>query len=288
MIEICGSIECDGEVSNIMSGGGSGGTIMADCDILKMSKNGMISAKGGKTRNMGGDGSDGIIAIQCSQFQIINEQNIDLKSIHSLWIRTHFIQILTQNITFNLENNNQFIIKSKLKWINFMKHKVIVPNKWGQLQIIENENKIEIINKLTLNKGGYPIAIANYKLTKGKWYFEVFIDNIRVARIGWGLHSQSLNAENSDCLGDDQKGWGFYSKSGEIRNNNKWFDYSNVGYKNGDYVGCAIDIDNKTMNFYVNGKDFGVAFKNFDVGNGIAPCFSLRGKGWASEKDNKC
>lgn len=31
---------------------------------------------------------------------------------------------------------------------------------------------------------------------------------------------------------------------------------------NGDILGCALDLENKTLQYWLNGKDWGVAFTN--------------------------
>lgn len=43
----------------------------------------------------------------------------------------------------------------------------------------------------------------------------------------------------------------------------------------GDIIGCAVDLDNKKMNFFRNGSDMGVAYEGFNFGDGLSPAASF-------------
>ena len=45
----------------------------------------------------------------------------------------------------------------------------------------------------------------------------------------------------------------------------------------GDYIGVAIDLDAKKMDFYRNGHNMGTAYDNFSVGDGLYPAVTLSG-----------
>ena len=84
-------------------------------------------------------------------------------------------------------------------------------------------------------------------------------------------------------VGDDSVSWGFDG----IRRN-LWGDNQigqsaedntyGVEWNNGDVLGLAVDIDNKTMSFFVNGVALGVAFSDIALPAGwIAPAISAQG-----------
>ena len=55
----------------------------------------------------------------------------------------------------------------------------------------------------------------------------------------------------------------------------KSMQYGGTTCKENDIIGFCIDIDNKIMNFYLNGNDLGIVFTDFYIGNGITPCLSI-------------
>ena len=46
----------------------------------------------------------------------------------------------------------------------------------------------------------------------------------------------------------------------------------------GDIIGSVLDLEAKTISFYRNGKDMGVAFTNIVIGEGLYPAASLQRK----------
>lgn len=44
----------------------------------------------------------------------------------------------------------------------------------------------------------------------------------------------------------------------------------------GDIIGTILDADAKTISYYRNGKDMGVAFSNVNIGDGLYPAASLQ------------
>lgn len=45
----------------------------------------------------------------------------------------------------------------------------------------------------------------------------------------------------------------------------------------GDFIGVAIDLDAKKMDFYRNGYHMGTAYEGFSVGDGLYPALTLSG-----------
>jgi len=46
-------------------------------------------------------------------------------------------------------------------------------------------------------------------------------------------------------------------------------------WQSGDVIGCAIDLDERSMDFYLNGIHLGRAFSEFDIGEGLSPAASF-------------
>ena len=166
---------------------------------------------------------------------------------------------------------------------------LISPNEWGEMDISYKEKKeeneieirtkeksrFEIKNKKSLSNP-FATTIGNFELTAGKWYYEVIINSPSAfAQIGWGLYSQKNN-DIDHGTGNDENGWSFNGNIAKILWHNKEYEYGKQ-WKEGDIVGCAIDIDNKIIKFYLNGKYLGVAFTKFDIKNGISPSITVKG-----------
>jgi len=81
-------------------------------------------------------------------------------------------------------------------------------------------------------------------------------------------------------VGDDKNSWGV-----DLKKHTKWHlnDDGSVRLpyakdvdadSSSGIIQCFLDLDNRTMSFGFNGKFLGVAFENFDIGNGIYAAIS--------------
>lgn len=89
---------------------------------------------------------------------------------------------------------------------------------------------------------GYSMVRATHGTNRGKFYYEVNIDSMpkdSATRIGWGLCYANLQAP----LGYDHYGYSWRSKFGTKfhQARGKTYDKSG-GYKEGDTIGCMIDL----------------------------------------------
>jgi hypothetical protein len=138
---------------------------------------------------------------------------------------------------------------------------------------------------------------ADVKLSAGKFYYELDIKHIRgVAQFGWateGFNSKCSSSFSSSTVtfpsspwtgspkspgegvGDNAFSWGFDGVGVS-----KWGDDSSsafgVKWREGDVLGLACDLVNKTVSFSVNGSfepPLGVAFDKI-VADFIAPALS--------------
>lgn len=118
---------------------------------------------------------------------------------------------------------------------------------------------------------GIPSALVN----KGKWYYEVTIEETDIIQVGWADTSFFGVLSQGTGVGDDSHSWAY---DGERVC--KWsYVKSNYGskWKNGDIVGCYIDLDKKEIGFSLNGISeypMGIAFKGVLFDNYVYPCVS--------------
>jgi len=111
---------------------------------------------------------------------------------------------------------------------------------------------------------------CTFSVNTGCWYYEVLIITSGVMQIGWATkQSKFLNHEGYG-IGDDE-----YSQAYDGCRQLMWFNASCEcqnelpRWKEGDIVGCFIDIDNQSIVFSLNGaqlKPFNQVFQNTSSG----------------------
>src|SRR5690606_13003916 len=131
------------------------------------------------------------------------------------------------------------------------------------------------------NTGNYFETVrGDVKVRSGKWYYEVKLLTYGKIHIGWctdkcqiqsnsyvGLYSVVFVEESpQNGIGNDTESWAFDGSSqrvwhGSSSSNTRYGEYWN----NGDIIGTILDLDAKTISFYRNGHDMGVAFTNIAV-----------------------
>lgn len=119
-------------------------------------------------------------------------------------------------------------------------------------------------------------ARTNTCVTKGKWFYEVEIVSNGLLQIGWCQLSTPFTSRNG--VGDDSTS---YAVDGwrKVKWHGNYNDYGTL-WDVGDIVGCCIDIDNQTIEYYLNGVKLGQAYDNIPKGKNIAyfPGISLSKK----------
>nr|XP_014340342.1 PREDICTED: ryanodine receptor 2 [Latimeria chalumnae] len=118
-------------------------------------------------------------------------------------------------------------------------------------------------------------AEKTYAVKSGKWYFEFEAVTAGDMRVGWTRPGCRPDQE----LGTDDQAFGFDGfKAQRWHQGNEHFGRS---WQPGDVVGCMVDVNESTMMFTLNGEvlldDSGseLAFKDFEVGDGLIPVCSL-------------
>ena len=96
----------------------------------------------------------------------------------------------------------------------------------------------------------------------------------------WLVRLFSLRFDGStQGVGDCNHSWGVDGLRGKVWNGDHSRKPYGKSWKNGDRIGCALDIDGKTMGFYINNEYQGDAFTNCVFDGGVYPAFTLSGEG---------
>lgn len=147
------------------------------------------------------------------------------------------------------------------------------------VQKMDTKGTIKIKDLECDNVGGkqFETVRADVKVRGGKWYYEVKLLGHGKMHIGWCTDKCNITANSYTGIGHDTESWSYdgnYQAAwhGSSSNQKRYGEYWN----NGDVIGAVLDLDAKTMSFYRNGKDMGVAFSGFSVGDGLYPAASLQ------------
>jgi hypothetical protein len=134
---------------------------------------------------------------------------------------------------------------------------------------------------LSFGKGttsGFPsVGCRGYHVTSGKWYYEVNLTTAGCMQFGWVDLAYEGAADQGQGVGDDVHSWAF-----DGWRKLKWHDLSSSWgskWSPGDVLGIAVDMDNLTMTFSLNGYSeeigMGLAFSDFSYHGGLYPCASF-------------
>jgi hypothetical protein len=149
----------------------------------------------------------------------------------------------------------------------------------GNVVVLEHVASGALYQDYTMLFGNFNTFKADVKLSAGKFYYELHIKHIQgVAQFGWateGFESSPDVHISYEGVGDNAFSWGF-----DGLRVIKWGDGSSsafgVEWREGDVLGLACDMVNKSVSFSVNGSfepPLGVSFQNI-AADSIAPAFS--------------
>mmetsp|Transcript_17632 Transcript_17632/g.24490 ORF Transcript_17632/g.24490 Transcript_17632/m.24490 type:complete len:605 (+) Transcript_17632:224-2038(+) len=122
---------------------------------------------------------------------------------------------------------------------------------------LANKN-LEVTNNST-SSYNVEFAIGNVRINSGKWYYEVRIVTSGQIQIGWSTTKFNNKTNTGDSWTYDG------SRQLKLRNgqgNDRYGEY----WSTGDIIGCAVDVEAKTIQFWRNGKDLGVAYNDVTTG----------------------
>lgn len=125
---------------------------------------------------------------------------------------------------------------------------------------------------------GFPsVGCRGYHVISGKWYYEINLTTAGCMQFGWVDLAYEGSADQGQGVGDDAHSWAY-----DGWRKLKWHDLSTSWgskWSPGDVIGVAVDMDNLTMTFSLNGFTeeigMGLAFSNFSFHGGVYPCASF-------------
>ena len=139
----------------------------------------------------------------------------------------------------------------------------------NNMNIKFNKLKIECIG----NYNNFQSILANNCVIGGKWCYEVTLLTNGLFQIGFCQLTTPFTRHQG--VGDDKSSYAFdgYRKvswNGEKKIYGKFWEC-------GDVIGVAIDMDKRTIEFFLNGESLGIAFNNIAKGENVAyfPALSL-------------
>ena len=125
-----------------------------------------------------------------------------------------------------------------------------------------------VSNIMNIKKRYPPGAIVG-----GCFYYEVILLSDGLMQIGWADALYKGDPERGQGVGDHPHSWaldGYRCKKW----NSSSSDYG-VRWRNGDVVGCLINLDALQMRFTINGKDLGIAYNTIHSVGGLYPAASF-------------
>ena len=98
------------------------------------------------------------------------------------------------------------------------------------------------------------LALEDAWLTQGSYYYEVEITDAGLGQIGWADAAFEVGGvtRTGNGVGDCAHSWG-----ADLCRCQKWHNGSSSfgkAWSDGDTMGCAIDLDAKTVSFSLNGS----------------------------------
>ena len=129
---------------------------------------------------------------------------------------------------------------------------------------------------ITHSAGDWLAVRANKFVSSGKWYYEVKVGNNQYTSFGVGSVDYKINPTANDWC-NVANVYGFYPYNGKVYDAATGRSYATADTSAaGNVYGIAIDMDNRSLRFYENGRDLGVAFDsttstNFVNKESVAP-----------------
>ena len=202
---------------------------------------------------------------------LIQQIKIDLTQMTSL---SHYQSTLHSLISSpQAFQTEQDFLLSATKYSNVpLTQKYVITGKIGSAPTYLDTNSQSQSGPITFNntradsKEGFLSIRTNNCVIKGKYFYECELLSNGLLQIGWCQLTTPFTAQNG--VGDDESsyaydGWRNVLFHGPDKPYGKIWD-------KGDIVGCCIDLTNRTMSFYLNGEDLGVAATNIAVGENCA------------------
>lgn len=137
---------------------------------------------------------------------------------------------------------------------------------------------------VTSSVSSWRSVIADVGKLKGKWYWEIYLEVF-----SGGTQSASRKTitgisnnlfDNSTFSGNNINSIGFHNSANRIYYASSYETYGNIKATQGDTIGVSLDMDNKTLEYFINGNSQGVIYdKVVKLGSPVFPTDSLNNSG---------
>ena len=101
-------------------------------------------------------------------------------------------------------------------------------------------------------------GFSSIAVTSGKWYFECSGDTSIYVQVGFVDATEIASVSAGAGFFNPTRGWGYQSNGSIKGNNSSYTDSTPVAAStSGDIIGCAVDFDSGSAEWYVNGTQTG-------------------------------
>jgi hypothetical protein len=149
----------------------------------------------------------------------------------------------------------------------------------GNVVVLDHVNSGALYDDYTMLFGNFNTFKTDVKLSAAKFYYELHIKHIPSdshPQFGWSTEGFERSTEyTGEGVGDNAFSWGFDGLN-VIKRGDGSDSAFGVEWQEGDVLGLACDMVNKSVSFSVNGSfepPLGLAFQNITA-DSIAPAFS--------------
>eukprot|EP01133_Synstelium_polycarpum_P016675 gene16675-19817_t len=113
--------------------------------------------------------------------------------------------------------------------------------------------------------GSYQSARGSQRIDSGCTYWEIIIEALNFNQTGFhlviGVIPESFTVWQSYLTSNG--GWGYLADGRKANNSGNGIPYAK-GFVQGDRIGVLLDMNERTLSYYLNGVYQGVAFRNID------------------------
>ena len=197
-----------------------------------------------------------------------NEANIFLNTIkkHKIFYQNELDYLYKQKLKSlkkETKPSNNDIEKMKLVGKIYTSNQTCMQmNDTGRKDLNISFNKL----KVESCSNNFVSTFANNCVIKGKWCYEVTLLTGGLFQIGFCQLNTKITI--TEGVGDSKNSYGFDGFRKILWKGEKFF-YGNY-WDFGDVLGVCLDLDNRTIEYFLNGKSMGIGDKNILVGENVA------------------
>jgi len=126
------------------------------------------------------------------------------------------------------------------------------------------------------NGSNFETIKGNVKVKSGKWYYEVKLLTYGKTHIGYVNDGCTIVTNTYTGIGHDSNSYSYDGSCQRAYFGNATGVVYGSYWNQNDIIGVVFDAEHKTISYYRNGEDMGIAFKNVAVGDGLTPAISLQ------------